>query len=102
MDHKQKIFFCWIFFDQTPGVAAENPSGSNPSKLLLYQDILYGLYEKTFREVPLTQHYEELAQRLAAVTGSQDTQRMFRFYHQLAVVLALKASFESLDLRSLS
>lgn len=42
--------------------------------------------------MPLTQHYEELAQRLAAVTGTQDTQRMFRFYHQLAVVLALKAS----------
>ena len=85
-------FLLLDLFDQTPGVAAENPSGSNPSKLLLYQDILYGLYEKTFREVPLTQHYEELAQRLAAVTGTQDTQRMFRFYHQLAVVLALKAS----------
>ncbi|WP_291293241.1 beta-N-acetylhexosaminidase [Enterococcus sp.] len=84
-------FLLLDLFDQTPGVAPENPSGSNPSKLLLYQDILYGLYEKAFREVPLTQHYEKLAQRLAAVETTPDTASMFRFYHQLAVVLSLKA-----------
>lgn len=78
-------------FDQTAGVPKNNPHGENPSKLLLYQDLLYGLYHENLTDLSLASHYQALAQELAAVKATRDTQTMFAFYQQLADVLAQKA-----------
>ncbi len=66
-------------------------SRRKPSKLLLYQDLLYGLYQENLTDLSLASHYQTLAQKLAAVKATRDTQTMFAFYQQLADVLAQKA-----------
>lgn len=78
-------------FDATPGIPVDNLENSNASKLLLYQDILYGTYEKTLANYPLKTHYKQLAEKLKSVTVNSDTEEMFVFYLQLAEVLTLKA-----------
>lgn len=78
-------------FDATPGISEDNFENSNASKLLLYQDILYGTYEKNLADYPLRIHYKKLAEKLRLVTTNSDTEEMFAFYAQLAEVLTLKA-----------
>ncbi|KPG70575.1 beta-N-acetylhexosaminidase [Enterococcus sp. RIT-PI-f] len=80
-------------FDQTPGVPMDNPSGANPSKLVFYQDLLFGLYDQTLAAEPLKAHYQQLAKELQHVQVSADTQKMFHYYQQLAEVLSNKADF---------
>jgi hypothetical protein len=79
-------------FDQTPGVAPENPDGSAVSKLVLYQDLLLGLYDKTIEAFPLTEHYQKLAQELAQCETSDNTVALFVYYQLVAEVLASKTS----------
>ncbi|MCD5001906.1 beta-N-acetylhexosaminidase [Enterococcus saccharolyticus] len=79
-------------FDQTPGVAPENPEGSAVSKLILYQDPLLGLYDKTISEFPLTEHYQKLAKDLAQCQTSEKTADLFAYYQLLAEILAKKTS----------
>lgn len=86
-------FFLLSDFDQTPGVPKDNPHGAHPSKLALYQDLLFGLYDETLAAQPLKTHYQQLAKDLQQITTSSDTASMFQFYQQLAVVLALKVDF---------
>lgn len=80
-------------FDETPGVPTDNPHGANPSKLTFYQDLLFGLYDRTLASQPLKAHYKQLAENLSTVQTTTDTASMFHFYQQLAVVLHLKADF---------
>lgn len=82
-------------FDQTTGVALNNPHGSNSSKLALYQDLLFGLYQETLDIDALTAHYHQLADDLLHVTITPDTEELFAFYQQLAHVLAMKLPLEN-------
>lgn len=79
-------------FDQTPGVAPENPDGSAVSKLILYQDVLMGLYDKTIADWPLAPHYQQLAKELAQCETSDHTAPLFAYYQLVADVLALKTT----------
>lgn len=87
----------WLLndFDQTEGVAENNPHGSNSSKLLLYQDVFFGLYEKNLSNLHLKKHFEKLATDLLTVRLTSETQEMFAFYQQLARVLFIKADIET-------
>ncbi len=44
-------------FDETPGVSKDNLHESNPSKFLLWQDVLIGLYDENVRGLALNNHY---------------------------------------------
>ncbi|MDQ1914766.1 beta-N-acetylhexosaminidase [Paenibacillus sp. GD4] len=78
-------------FDETPGVAQGNPQTSNPSKFLLWQDVLIGLFDANIKDVPLAHHYQRLAKRLSnADTRNSAFRPMFRWYTALAEVLAAK------------
>lgn len=79
-------------FDQTKGVAKNNPDGSNSSKLALYQDLLYGLYDVDLQNLELPAHYKDLSEKLSSVTANEDTQTMFTFYQKLAQVLFIKTN----------
>ncbi|MFC0472120.1 beta-N-acetylhexosaminidase [Halalkalibacter kiskunsagensis] len=81
-------------FDETPGVSKGNLKESHPSKFLLYQDVLTGLYDANIKGLPMNQHYEELASRLIeAKDRNQQWSSIFSYYVQLARVLSVKAEF---------
>ena len=79
-------------FDQTPGVAPENPDGSAVSKLILYQDVLLGLYDQTLAAFDLTAHYQQLTDELASCVTSERTAALLAHYQLLAEILAVKTT----------
>ncbi|MGM0123942.1 hypothetical protein IGI37_001316 [Enterococcus sp. AZ194] len=80
-------------FDQTPGVAKDNPHGSSVSKLILYQDPLLGLYDQTIANYSLKEHYKKLATRLTNCQTTEQSKELFAFYLKLAQLLAKKTDF---------
>ncbi|MGG3468197.1 beta-N-acetylhexosaminidase [Neobacillus pocheonensis] len=79
-------------FDETPGVSKDNLHESHPSKFLLWQDVLIGLYDENIRSLPLNEHYAVLAERLEkAKERNTSWLEIFNFYSQLAHVLSVKA-----------
>lgn len=80
--------------DETPGVLENNLNSSATSKVLLWQDPLLGLFDKTVEGLELNEHYRQLAEQLKVTAEQPGTyQTMFAFYHQLAKTLSLKAEF---------
>lgn len=80
--------------DETPGVSENNLHESNPSKLLLWQDLLIGLYDKNISGLSIGDHYKKVATKLERVKSSHSSWNLlFDFYYQLADVLAIKADY---------
>ncbi|WP_028543727.1 beta-N-acetylhexosaminidase [Paenibacillus taiwanensis] len=52
------------YLDETPGAEPDNRKQSNPSKFLLYQDVLLGLFDKQIEGLDIAQHYAQLEQRI--------------------------------------
>lgn len=85
-------FMLFNQLDETPGVAKNNLQTSNPSKLLLWQDILIGLYDANIKNLPLNKHYTELTAKLEkAAERNTNWNLLFDFYKQLSHVLSVKA-----------
>ncbi|OCA85865.1 glycoside hydrolase [Bacillus sp. FJAT-27225] len=79
-------------FDETPGVMKDNLESSNPSKFLLWQDVLIGLFDENIRGLGMNEHYQKLGSGLkAAKERNPDALLLFDFYEQLAKVLEVKA-----------
>ena len=101
-------------FDSPEGVLPENENADNPSKYLLYQDVLLGLFDAQTEGLELNRHYARLEEKLKAVTergrkaqretagagtGTGDSaaetgarmEEIFSYYHTLAEVLSEKA-----------
>ncbi len=82
----------WLFngLNAVPGVG-EN-SGANPSRYLMWQDPLLGLFDKNAEGLPLERHYAELAGKLSAAAERSGSYRpVFEFYALASSVLALKS-----------
>lgn len=54
------------YLDETPGAEPNNQKQSNPSKFLLYQDVLLGLFDKQIEGLPMNAHYGQVEQAIAA------------------------------------
>jgi len=81
-------------FDETPGVAKDNLKESHPSKFLLWQDLLTGLYDENIRGLSMNEHYAKLADQLTKASQNQlEWEPLFSYYIQLAKVLSVKAEF---------
>ncbi|WP_416147288.1 beta-N-acetylhexosaminidase [Salipaludibacillus sp. HK11] len=79
-------------FDETPGVSKNNLHESNPSKFLLWQDVLIGLYDKNIHGLSLNDHYEKMISKLNRATEENPQwYLLFDFYRNLAIVLSVKA-----------
>ena len=79
-------------FDETPGVSKHNLHGSNPSKFLLWQDVLIGLYDENVKGLHLNDHYQSLARLINDMDDpGQEWEDLFVFYGKLAEVLGVKA-----------
>ncbi len=64
----------------------------NSAKILMWQDILTGLFDKNFEKYRMADHYESLAATLAdAATRNGPYNELMRFNYHVADVLSLKA-----------
>ncbi|MGI6610595.1 MAG: beta-N-acetylhexosaminidase [Limnochordia bacterium] len=80
------------YLDEIPGTEPENLNTANPSKYLMWQDILAGLFDKNIEEYPVAAHYAKLANTLSpAVKRNGSFNFLFEFLSQVAQVLALKS-----------
>ena len=77
--------------DEVPGVEPGNPRSRNPSKFLLWQDPLTGLFDNNIRGVGIRAHYEALEPKLAAAVHPGPGEDVFRLYHLLVQCLCLKS-----------
>lgn len=76
-------------FDRLPGNPL-NFSSENPSKIVLYEDLLLQRYQVNLAPYDLYAHYMALAEKLLNVTTTEKTELLFKFYHCLADTLASK------------
>jgi hypothetical protein len=87
-----KDFLILNEFDETPGVSKDNLETNSPSKFLLYQDVLTGLYDKNIEGLKMDEHYDTLMNKLEDIKERSDEWKLlFEFYYNLARVLSVKA-----------
>jgi len=87
-----EAFYSLSLLDEVPGVAEGNLKASNPSKFLLYQDLLLPLFDANIAGLPLRNHYELQAASLHQYAAEeQQFPLLFMFYATLAVALAIKS-----------
>lgn len=79
--------------DEIPGVSRPgNPRRENPSKWLLWQHPMYGLFDKNIEGLALNSYYERLAGRFhEALPRNPDYASVFDMAEALCGVLAIKA-----------
>jgi hexosaminidase len=89
---KYDDFMLLELLDNTPGVTSTADTSYNPSKFLMWQDILTGLFDKNIEGLPMAVHYSALAEKLKECIGRNGYfDDMFRFYYNVADTLALKS-----------
>lgn len=84
----------WLLdqFDRTPGVRGSNLDADNPSKFLLYQDLMMGLFDGQIDGLLLSSHYGALAEKLASYRHENPkASGIFQYYEVLARLLEGKA-----------
>ncbi|KZE81724.1 glycoside hydrolase [Paenibacillus elgii] len=80
------------YLDETPGSVPDNTEQSNPSKFLLWQDVLLGLFDKQIEGLELSEHYAQLEQAIHERRNPEaDLDYLFEVPEQLCRVLALKS-----------
>lgn len=79
-------------FDSLFQGKGNNLATDNPSKYLLYQDVLLGMFDYHLQGVDTQSYYSDLAKKLEeALPTVEKYHSLFEFYHALALVLADKA-----------
>lgn len=77
--------------DIIPGCEEYNLKTRNPSKHILFQDILLGAFDCYFDREGLEEHYKEVGLKLGKIAESAgDFKDLFEMYARLAVVLETK------------
>ncbi|GAB6928304.1 beta-N-acetylhexosaminidase [Paenibacillus sp. JCM 10914] len=96
--------------DEIPGQEPNNAKQSNPSKFLLYQDVLLGMFDKQIEGLDLANHYAELEQRIRDHRNPDaELDYLFEMPEKLSAVLkrkseigiALKSAYDAHDLDTL-
>lgn len=89
---RQDDYLALQLVDEVPGVPAGNPGMCNPSRYLLWQDPLLGLFDANTRGLGIGGHYARLAERLReAARRNGEAGPAFDVLARLAAVLELKA-----------
>ena len=81
------------YFEELPGYNDDdhNLEGYSPSRQLLYQDILAGLFDKNFEQMDFSGHFRQLAGKMDKYAGRYPAFKdMFAFYKALANALEIK------------
>lgn len=78
--------------DETTGVSSGNIMTSQTSKILLWQDILMGLFDENIKGLDLNQYYSDLVPILEKIKKNNlSLEFLFDFYKNLAQVLSIKS-----------
>lgn len=92
MNAKLEDFYQLEGFDTLFVGMGNNMPSDNPSKYLLYQDALLGIFDHHIKEVDTRTYYNTLADRLAScIESSPAYKKLFSYYQKLAQVLSSKA-----------
>jgi hypothetical protein len=79
------------YLDETPGSLPDNSDFSNPSKFLLWQDILIGLFDKHVEGLDLASHFSKLESKFKEYSEKYvDYGFVFNVPHKLCTVLKIK------------
>ncbi|AJS60606.1 beta-N-acetylhexosaminidase [Paenibacillus sp. IHBB 10380] len=99
------------YLDETPGSEPNNRKQSNPSKFLLYQDVLLGLFDKQTEGLGMNAHYAQLEQQLHN-SRNQDAELDYLFEvpeklcgvlkHKSEIGINLKQAYDAKDMNTLS
>lgn len=85
--------------DLIPTVKSPNVLSVNPSKYLMFQDILLGAFDKHIEGLDLKGHYSNLAEHYEAIADKTEVyNNMFNMYADLSHYLAIKSEI-GLDIR---
>lgn len=80
------------FVDEIPGTAEGNLGMTNPSRYLLWQQVLMGLFDKNIDGLPLDEHYAKLAIQFEhAMQRNGEWGPVFEILQKLCRVLSVKA-----------
>lgn len=78
--------------DETPGVPKDNLGYYNPSRYLLWQNVLMGLFDENIRGLPLDDYYRGLAERMREAEGRNgEYSPVFGLYERLCYALSVKS-----------
>ncbi|MBD1222403.1 beta-N-acetylhexosaminidase [Virgibacillus halodenitrificans] len=79
--------------DTPPGVAEDNKEQTNPSKFLLWQDVLLGVFDKHVEGLDLASYYKKLEAQIKHTRKPEhELDYIFDVPEKLAAVLSLKAT----------
>ncbi|GIO27082.1 beta-N-acetylhexosaminidase [Ornithinibacillus bavariensis] len=89
-----EMFFVLNELDTPPGVSEGNLQQTNPSKFLLWQDVLLGLFDKHVEGLEMQPHYEKIEKRINnyRINHHGNLDYIFSVPEKLSRVLALKAT----------
>ena len=80
------------YMDEVPGTEKGNKKNFNATKILMWQDILCGLFDKDIEGLELNKHYERLGKKFEEYSRNpSDFSEAYLFYSKVASVLAIKA-----------
>ena len=108
MDAKWEDFELLDRFDSLFQGDGNNISADNPSKYLLYQDAMLGMFDYHIQGVDTKSYYKDLADKLdKCVEENTCYKTLFNFYKYFALVLSEKADLgihlkEAYDKKDLS
>ncbi|ADU31943.1 beta-N-acetylhexosaminidase [Evansella cellulosilytica] len=100
---KQRVKFCtginaeaYLLFnelDQITGVIEEKTEQTNPSKFLLWQDVLLGVFDKQIEGIDITSHYASLENKVKRIRNADnEIDFIFDVPEKLCAVLSMKAN----------
>lgn len=95
--------------DETPGSEPGNVKQSNPSKFLLYQDVLLGLFDKQIEGLDMSGHYARLEEKIRTRRQKGGLDELLEMPEKLCAVLrrkseigiALKRAYDAGDVEAL-
>lgn len=85
-------FIAIKYLDEVPGTDLDNMQTYNPSKYLMWQDLLTGLFDYNISGLPLNKHYEELTKKLEnAIKRNGEYGFIFEYLAKVSHVLSIKS-----------
>lgn len=89
---EMKSFMNIRYVDEVPGISENNLETYNPSRYMLWQNVLMGLFDRNIEGHAVEEHYREWSIRMKQYASSNgEFGFVFELLHRLCLVLSLKA-----------
>ncbi|GIP35289.1 beta-N-acetylhexosaminidase [Paenibacillus sp. J2TS4] len=89
---EMKAFMDIKFVDEVPGIQPDNLETYNPSRYMLWQNVLLGLFDRNIEGLSMGEHYRMWSDKMKEYASSNgELGFVFELLHRLCSALALKA-----------